>query len=48
MSTWSRGISNFGGLCLRGVEHFGGLPGKQLSKDNFSLSILGDFLLHHF
>ena len=36
MSTRSRGISNFGGLCLRGVEHFGGLPGKQLSKDNFS------------
>ena len=36
MSTWSRGISNFGGLCLRGVEHFGRLPGKQLSKDNFS------------
>ena len=24
------------GLCLRGVEHFGGLPGKLLSKDNFS------------
>ena len=35
VSTWSRGISNFGGLCLRGVEHFGGLPGKLLSKDNF-------------
>ena len=24
------------GLCLRGVEHFGGLPGKLLSKDNLS------------
>ena len=36
VSTWSRGISNFGGLCLRGVEHFGGLPKQLLSKDNFS------------
>ena len=36
VSTWPRGISNFGRLCLRGVEHFGGLPGKLLSKDNFS------------
>ena len=36
VSTWPRGISNFGGHCLRGVEHFGGLPGKLLSKDNFS------------
>ena len=36
VSTWPRGISNFGQLCLRGVEHFGGLPGKLLSKDNFS------------
>ena len=35
---WSRGISNLGGLCLRirRVEHFGGLPRKLLSKDNFS------------
>ena len=36
VSTWSRGISNLGGLCLRRVEHFGGLPRKLLSKDNFS------------
>ena len=36
VSTWPRGISNFGGLCLRGVEHFGGFPGKLLSKVNFS------------
>ena len=36
LSTWSREISNFGGLCLRGVKHFGGLLGKLLSKDNFS------------
>ena len=34
--TWSTGISNFCGLCLRGVEHFVGLPGKLLCKDNFS------------
>ena len=36
VSTLARGISNFGGLCLRGVENLGGLPGKLLSKDNFS------------
>ena len=36
VSTWSRGISNLGGLCLRRMEHFGGLPRKLLSKDNFS------------
>ena len=35
VSTWSREISNLGGLCLRRVEHFGGLPRKLLFKDNF-------------
>ena len=50
VSTWSRGISNFGARGFVFVEWsiLVGFPESCFLKIIFPLSILGQFLLHHF